>query len=174
MAKNGFYWELDKKDVRMLLRDLDRLDKQVTKNQVMRRVLKKAGRPIMKLIKKYNRTAFRGGKRMSRTFKFKQNTFKKAFVTVWIQSDVAAGDGIGRMTTWFEEGTDERTQVTTGQRTGKIDSGPAKTYQGVMDLKFIQRGFDNKKKEAVQIILKSMTEEVDKAVRASKTLVKGN
>ena len=163
--------ELDKADVALLLKDLDRLDKQVTRNSVMRKVLKRAGRPIMRLIKKNNRAAFRGGSRMARTFKFKQNTYKRALVTVWIQSDVSFGDGIGRMTNWFEHGTADRHQTSTGKFTGRVEKGAAKTYIGEIKTEFIQRGFDNKKEEAIKILMKSVSQEVDNAVRKSKKLV---
>jgi len=161
---------LDKKDVAQLNKDLKRLSDQTTKNSVVRSSLKKGGRIIRKEIKKNVITAFDGGYKLAPTFVFKQGTKKKAYVTVWVQSDVKIGTGHGKLTTIFENGTDDR-YTETGWWTGKIKQGGSGNGINIK-LEFVQRAFNDKARKAIDVIVRSTTERIDSIVSSSKKLIK--
>jgi hypothetical protein len=169
MAKKGanqFY--IDKKDIKLALKDLGRLGTDVTKKQVVRRALKTAGADMKKQVERNAFKAIMDHGEMAESFRFRSGTRKKGYLSIFIRSIPKYG---GNLTKIFEDGTKDRF-TKSGWWTGKIDDGQGKTVPHKINTKFIQRGFNQEEASTSRKILKHIKIQVDKVVAKSKKLNK--
>lgn len=160
---------VDSADMRSVLNDLGRLGTDVTRKMVIRRALKTAGAPIKAAIEKNAFSAIMDHGQMAGSFKWRQGTVKRGYLSMFIRSIVTQDKGGGYLTKIFEDGTKDRYQKS-GWWTGRIEDGTGKTTGSPIETKFIQRGFDSQAELAASSIINLVKVEVTKVVARSKKL----